>query len=232
MLAKRLIHTLSVSMDAEEGMISRLKVSCHSIALTASYAKPVPGNRTRVIWQRGRWQRGKRTPARFFFCISFTIFAHFHLGAWNRPLNEVHLRLGGRRDGERCALYHSTIHNTTYLFLVKPPPLPPSKFHLLFFVWLLSRLVCKANLACHFKLISIQWRPLNLFLLFCSMRVGMSIQTSFIVCLQISASVQIWILVLMISFPKPMLPLELVLVCLCYRLVFTFLFNTELMPEL
>ena len=27
MLAKRLIHTLSVSMDAEEGMISRLKVS-------------------------------------------------------------------------------------------------------------------------------------------------------------------------------------------------------------
>jgi len=27
MLAKRLIHTLSVSMDAEEGMISRLKVN-------------------------------------------------------------------------------------------------------------------------------------------------------------------------------------------------------------
>ena len=62
MLAKRLIHTLSVSMDAEEGMISRLKVSCHSIALTASYAKPVSGNGTRLIWQRGR---GKRAPARF-----------------------------------------------------------------------------------------------------------------------------------------------------------------------
>ena len=28
MLAKRLIHTLSVSMDAEEGMIARLKVRC------------------------------------------------------------------------------------------------------------------------------------------------------------------------------------------------------------
>ena len=69
MLAKRLIHTLSVSMDAEEGMISRLKVSCHSIALTVSYAKPVPGNRTRVIWQRGRQRRrrrrGKRASARF-----------------------------------------------------------------------------------------------------------------------------------------------------------------------
>lgn len=69
MLAKRLIHTLSVSMDAEEGMISRLKVSCHSIALTVSYAKPVPGNRTRVIWQRGRRRRrrrrGKRASARF-----------------------------------------------------------------------------------------------------------------------------------------------------------------------
>ena len=72
MLAKRLIHTLSVSMDAEEGMISRLKVNCHSIALTVSYAKPVPGNRTRVIWQRGRRRRrrrrrrrGKRASARF-----------------------------------------------------------------------------------------------------------------------------------------------------------------------
>ena len=70
MLAKRLIHTLSVSMDAEEGMISRLKVSCHSTALTVSYAKPVPGNRTRVIWQRGRRRRrrrrrGKRASARF-----------------------------------------------------------------------------------------------------------------------------------------------------------------------
>lgn len=125
MLAKRLIHTLSVSMDAEEGMISRLKVSCHSIALTASYAKPVPGNRTRVIWQRGRWQRGKRTPARFFFCISFTIFAHFHLGAWNRPLNEIHLRLGGRRDGERCTTVRSTI--LLIYFLLSPrPSLPPN----------------------------------------------------------------------------------------------------------
>ena len=76
MLAKKLIHTLSVSMDAEEGMISRLKVSCHSITLTASYAQPVPGNRTRVIWQRGRRQRGKKARA------------HFHLGAWNRPVNK------------------------------------------------------------------------------------------------------------------------------------------------
>jgi len=31
MLAKRLIHTLSVSMDAEEGMISRLKVNIHKV---------------------------------------------------------------------------------------------------------------------------------------------------------------------------------------------------------
>ena len=83
MLAKRLIHTLSVSMDAEEGMISRLKVSCHSIALTVSYAKPVPGNRFCA-----------------FFASVFTIFAHFHLGTWNRPLNAIHLRLGGRRRGE------------------------------------------------------------------------------------------------------------------------------------
>ena len=65
MLAKRLIHTLSVSMDAEEGMISRLKVSCHSIALTASYAKSVPSNKTRVIRQRGRRGRVKSAPARF-----------------------------------------------------------------------------------------------------------------------------------------------------------------------
>lgn len=173
---------------------------------------------------------GGKEPLRVFFLHQFHNLCTF--SSWSlEQTTEWNPSEIGWEEGWG-ALYHSTIHNTTYLFLVKPPPLPPSKFHLLFFVWLLSRLVCKANLACHFKLISIQWRPLNLFLLFCSMRVGMSIQTSFIVCLQISASVQIWILVLMISFPKPMLPLELVLVCLCYRLVFTFLFNTELMPEL
>ena len=83
MLAKRLIHTLSVSMDAEEGMISRLKVSCHSIALTVSYAKPVPyvpGNRTRVIWQKRAAAAGKKSPCAFFASV-FTIFVHFHLGA-------------------------------------------------------------------------------------------------------------------------------------------------------
>jgi len=33
-LAKRLIHQLSVSMDAEEGMINRLKVSCQSMEIS------------------------------------------------------------------------------------------------------------------------------------------------------------------------------------------------------
>ena len=46
-------------------------------------------------------------------------------------------------------------------------PAPPSNFQMcvryVIFVSLLSSLVCKANLACHFELVSIQWRPLKLF---------------------------------------------------------------------
>ena len=38
MLAKRLIHTLSVSMDAEEGMISRLKVNTPGCARVKIFA--------------------------------------------------------------------------------------------------------------------------------------------------------------------------------------------------
>ena len=126
MLAKRLIHTLSVSMDAEEGMISRLKVSCHNIALTASYAKFVPGNRTRVIWQRGRRRRrGKRAPARFSRQFSQSLHI-FILELVNRPLNDIHLRLGGS-EGGGGALCHSTtspptVHNHT------PNPRPNCHF--------------------------------------------------------------------------------------------------------
>ena len=127
MLAKRLIHTLSVSMDAEEGMISRLKVSCHSIALTASYAKPVPGNRTRVIWQRGRWQRGKRTPARFFFASvsqSLHIFI-LELGTdhWMKSIWDW---VGG---GMGSVVLCTTVRSTILLiyFLLSPrPSLPPN----------------------------------------------------------------------------------------------------------
>ena len=132
MLAKRLIHTLSVSMDAEEGMISRLKVSCHSIALTVSYAKPLPGNRTRVIWQRGRRRRGKRALARFSrqFSQSLHIFISELV---NRPLNDIHLRLGGRRGRGGCALYHSTTSPPT-LQNHTPNPCPSPQFPLMSFV--------------------------------------------------------------------------------------------------
>ena len=130
MLAKRLIHTLSVSMDAEEGMISRLKVSCHSIALTASYAKPVPGNGKREIWQRGRRRRGKRALARFSRQFSQSLHI-FILELVNRPLNNIHLRLGGRRGGG-CALYHSTTSPPTLQnHTPNPrPSVPPPNFHL------------------------------------------------------------------------------------------------------
>ena len=125
MLAKRLIHTLSVSMDAEEGMISRLKVSYHSIALTASYAKPVPGNRTRVIWQTGRRRWGKRAPARFSRQFSQSLHI-FILELVNRPLNDIHLRLGGRRGGGGCALYDSTTSPPTLQnHTPNPRPSPP-----------------------------------------------------------------------------------------------------------
>lgn len=121
MLAKRLIHTLSVSMDAEEGMISRLKVSCHSIALTASYAQPVPGNRTRVIWQRGRRRRGKRALARFSHQFSQSL--HIFISELvNRPLNDIPLTLRGRGGGG-CALYHSTTSPTHF---AEPHPYSPS----------------------------------------------------------------------------------------------------------
>ena len=42
MLAKRLIHNLSVSMDAEENMINRLKVGCEFLLAVAGgfYASP------------------------------------------------------------------------------------------------------------------------------------------------------------------------------------------------
>ena len=128
MLAKRLIHTLSVSMDAEEGMISRLKVSCHSIALTASYAKPVPGNGTRVIWQRGRRRRGKRALARFSRQFSQSLHI-FILELVNRPLNDIHLRMGGRRGGGgvlcTTVLQAHPLCRTTPLI-----PVPPPNFHL------------------------------------------------------------------------------------------------------
>lgn len=127
MLAKRLIHTLSVSMDAEEGMISRLKVSCHSIALTVSYAKPLPGNRTRVIWQRGRRRRGKRALARFSrqFSQSLHIFISELV---NRPLNDIHLRLGGRRG--RGSVLCTTVLQAHPLCRTTPLiPVPPPNFH-------------------------------------------------------------------------------------------------------
>ena len=144
MLAKRLIHTLSVSMDAEEGMISRLKVSCHSIALTASYAKPVPGNGTRVIWQRGRRRRAKKSPCAFFASVSqFVHIFILELGT-DHWIISIWDWVGGGGGGG-CALYHSTIHSTTYFFCVKPTHFAePHPFH-------------------HFELISIQWGPLNLF---------------------------------------------------------------------
>ena len=131
MLAKRLIHTLSVSMDAEEGMISRLKVSCYSIALTASYVKPVPGNRTRVIWQRGRRRRAKRALARFSHQFSQSMFI-FILELVNRTLNDIHLRLGGRRR-VGCAFYHSTTSPPT-LQNHTPNPRPSPQFPLMSFV--------------------------------------------------------------------------------------------------
>ena len=126
MLAKRLIHTLSVSMDAEEGMISRLKVSCHSIALTASYAKPVPGNGTRVIWQRGRRRRGKRALARFSrqFSQSLHISSrtlwidHWMISLWDWV---------GGGGGVLCTtvLQAHPLCRTTPLI-----PVPPPNFHL------------------------------------------------------------------------------------------------------
>ena len=103
-----------------------------------------------------------------FFASVFTIFAHFHLGTWNRPLNDIHRRLGGRRGGGGggCALYHSTTSRPT-LQNHTPNRRPSLQFPMcvryVIFVSLLSSLVCKANLACHFELVSIQWRPLNLF---------------------------------------------------------------------
>ena len=101
-----------------------------------------------------------------FFASVFTIFAHFHLGTWNRPLNDIHRRLGGRRGGGvvlcTIALQADPLCRTTPLIAA-----PPSNFQMcvryVIFVSLLSSLVCKANLACHFELVSIQWRPLNLF---------------------------------------------------------------------
>ena len=132
MLAKRLIHTLSVSMDAEEGMISRLKVSCQSIALTASYAKPVPGNRTRVIWQRGRRRREKRALARFSHQFSQSVYI-FILELVSRTLNDIHLRLGVRRGGEGgCAFYHGTTSPPT-LQNHTPNPRPSPQFPLMSF---------------------------------------------------------------------------------------------------
>ena len=123
MLAKRLIHTLSVSMDAEEGMISRLKVSCHSIALTASYAQPVPGNRTRVIWQRGRRRRGKRALARFSHQFSQSL--HIFISELvNRPLNDIPLTLRGRGGGVCFVPQYYKPHplcRTTPLIPVPPP---------------------------------------------------------------------------------------------------------------
>ena len=131
MLAKRLIHTLSVSMDAEEGMISRLKVSYHSIALTASNAKPVPGNGTRVIWQRGRRRRGKRAPARFSRQFSQSLHI-FILELVNRPLNDIHRRLGGRRGGGvvlcTTALQAHPLCRTTPLIRAPPPQFPLMSF--------------------------------------------------------------------------------------------------------
>ena len=131
MLAKRLIHTLSVSMDAEEGMISRLKVSYHSIASTASYAKPVPGNRTRVIWQTGRRRWGKRAPARFSRQFSQSLHI-FILELVNRPLNDIHLRLGGRRGG---GVLCTTVQQAHPLCRTTPLiPAPPPQFPLMSFV--------------------------------------------------------------------------------------------------
>ena len=141
MLAKRLIHTLSVSMDAEEGMISRLKVSYHSIALTASYAKPVPGNGTRVIWQTGRRRRGKRVLARFSrqFWQSLHIFI---LELVSRPLNDIPLRLGGSGGGGvLCTTVLQAHPLCTTTPLIPTPHPPPPQFHL-------CRSLC--NFSCHF----------------------------------------------------------------------------------
>lgn len=137
MLAKRLIHTLSVSMDAEEGMISRLKVSCHSIALTASYAQPVPGNRTRVIWQRGRRRRGKRALARFSHQFSQSL--HIFISELvNRPLNDIPLTLRGRGGGG--VLCTTVLQAPPTLQNHTPNPRPSPQFHL-------CRSLC--NFSCH-----------------------------------------------------------------------------------
>ena len=135
-------------MDAEEGMISRLKVSCHSIALTVSYAKPVPGNGTRVIWQRGRRRRAKKSPCAFFASVSQFVHIFILVLGTDHWIISIWDWVGGGGGGG-CALYHSTIHSTihstTYFFCVKPTHFAePHPFH-------------------HFELISIQWGPLNLF---------------------------------------------------------------------
>ena len=141
MLAKRLIHTLSVSMDAEEGMISRLKVSYHSIALTASYAKPVPGNGTRVIWQRGRRQRGKRALARFSRQFSQSLYI-FILELVNRPLNDIHLRVGGRRWGGGGVLCSTVLQAHPLCRTTPLIPAPPPNFHLCRSLWNFSCPFC------------------------------------------------------------------------------------------